>query len=43
MRKNIKTTEVLFPMTVLMVATYNEYGSIDLMNTAWVTMLKRDI
>lgn len=26
MRKNIKTTEAIFPMPVLMVATYNEDG-----------------
>ena len=24
MRKNIKTTEAIFPMPVLMIATYNE-------------------
>lgn len=24
MRKKIKTTEAIFPMTVLMIATYNE-------------------
>ena len=29
MRKNIKTTEGIFPMPVLMVATYNEDGSLD--------------
>ena len=39
MRKNIKTTEAIFPMPVLMVTTYNEYGSIDVMNVAWGTML----
>ncbi len=42
MRKNIKTTEAIFPMPVLMVATYNEDGSIDVMNAAWGTMLERD-
>ena len=42
MRKNIKTTEGIFPMPVLMVATYNEDGSIDVMNAAWGTMLNRD-
>ena len=42
MRKNIKTTEAIFPMPVLMVATYNEDGSIDVMNAAWGTMLSRD-
>ena len=42
MRKNIKTTEAIFPMPVLMIATYNEDGSIDVMNAAWGTMLSRD-
>lgn len=34
MRKNIKTTEGIFPMPVLMVGTYNEDGSVDVMNAA---------
>lgn len=42
MRKNIKNTEAIFPMPVLMVATYNEDGSIDVMNAAWGTMLSRN-
>ena len=42
MRKNIKTTEAIFPMPVLMIATYNEDGSIDVMNAAWGTMLSRN-
>lgn len=42
MRKSIKTTEAIFPMPVLMVATYNEDGTIDVMNAAWGTMLDRD-
>lgn len=42
MRKNIKTTEAIFPMPVLLVATYNEDGTIDVMNAAWGTMLSRD-
>ncbi|MCD8153428.1 MAG: flavin reductase [Clostridiales bacterium] len=42
MRKNIKTTEAIFPMPVLMIATYNEDGSVDDMNAAWGTMLERD-
>lgn len=40
--KNIKTTEAIFPMPVLMVATYNEDGSVDVMNAAWGTMLSRN-
>ena len=42
MRKNIKTTEGIFPMPVLMVATSNEDGSVDVMNAAWGTMFERD-
>ena len=43
MRKNIKTTEAIFPMPVLLIATYNEDGTIDVMNAAWGTMLDRDM
>ncbi|MCD8214457.1 MAG: flavin reductase family protein [Clostridiales bacterium] len=42
MRTDIKTTEAIFPMPVLMVATYNEDGTVDVMNAAWGTMLERD-
>lgn len=42
MKKNIKTTEAIFPMPVLMIATYNEDGSVDVMNAACGTMLERD-
>ena len=42
MRKQIKTTEAIFPMPVLMIATYNEDGTIDVMNAAWGMMLERD-
>ncbi len=42
MRRDIKTTEAIFPMPVLMIATYNDDGSIDVMNAAWGTMLERD-
>ena len=42
MRKNIKTTEAIFPMPVLMIATYNENGSVNVMNAAWGTMFERD-
>lgn len=42
MRKNIQTTEAIFPMPVLMIATYNEDGSVDVMNAAWGTMLDRN-
>lgn len=42
MRKILKQTEGIFPMPVLMVATYNEDGSINVMNAAWGTMQARD-
>ena len=43
MRKNIKTTEAIFPMPVLMVATYDENNKVDVMNAAWGMMLDRDV
>lgn len=42
MRKKIKTTSAIFPMPVLMVATYNEDGTVDVMNAAWGMMLEHD-
>lgn len=42
MRHNLKITEGIFPMPVLMVATYNEDGSVNAMNAAWGTMQERD-
>lgn len=42
MRKDIKQTESIFPMPVLMVATYNEDGSVNVMNAAWGTMQARN-
>ena len=42
MKKTIKTTEAIFPMPVLMIATYNEDGTVNVMNAAWGTMLERD-
>lgn len=35
MKKEIKTVPALFPMPVILIATYNEDGSIDVMNAAW--------
>lgn len=43
MRTNLKITEGIFPMPVLMIATYNEDGSVNVMNAAWGTMLERHI
>ena len=42
MRAKLKITEGIFPMPVLMVATYNEDGSVNVMNAAWGTMQERD-
>ena len=42
MRKTLNLTEGIFPMPVLMVATYNEDGSVNVMNAAWGTMQERD-
>ena len=42
MRVNLKQTEGIFPMPVLMVATYNEDGSVNVMNAAGGTMQDRD-
>lgn len=38
MRKKLKITEGIFPMPVLMVATYNDDESVNVMNAAWGTM-----
>ena len=43
MRERIKITEGIFPMPVLMIATYNEDGSVNVMNAAWGTMQERNI
>lgn len=42
MRKKLNITEGIFPMPVLMVATYNEDGSVNVMNAAWGTMQARN-
>lgn len=42
MRTKLKSTEGIFPMPVLMVATYNDDGSVNVMNAAWGMMQERD-
>lgn len=42
MRTKLPLTEGIFPMPVLMIATYNEDGSVNVMNAAWGTMQERD-
>ena len=43
MRKNIETTAAIFPMPVLMIGTYNEDESVDVMNAAWGMMIDHNI
>ena len=43
MKTQIKTTEAIFPMPVLLISTFNDDGSVDVMNAAWGTMLDRDM
>ena len=38
MRVKLNHTEGIFPMPVLMIATYNDDGSVNVMNAAWGTM-----
>ena len=42
MRTKLNITEGIFPMPVLMVTTYNEDDSVNVMNAAWGTMQERD-
>ena len=42
MKKQIKTSGPIFPMPVLLISTFNEDGSVDVMNAAWGTMLDLD-
>lgn len=43
MRTKLNITEGIFPMPVLMVATYNEDGTVNVMNAAWGTMQARNM
>lgn len=43
MRTKLAITEGIFPMPVLMVATYNDDGSVNVMNAAWGTMQQSDV
>ena len=42
MRKNIKAKTALFPMPVLMIGTFNEDDTVDVMNAAWGMMVDYD-
>lgn len=43
MRTKLNTAGGIFPMPVLMIATYNEDGSVNVMNAAWGTMVEGDV
>lgn len=43
MRTRLNVTEGIFPMPVLMVATYNDDGTVNVMNAAWGTMQDRNV
>ena len=38
MRVKVNNSDGIFPMPVLMIATYNEDGSVNVMNAAWGSM-----
>ena len=42
MRKKLNITEGIFFFLVLMIATYNEDNSVNVMNAAWGTMQSRN-
>lgn len=42
MRKNMGVCAGIFPMPVLLISTYNEDGTTDIMNAAWGMMLDMD-
>ena len=43
MRTRLNITEGIFPMPVLMIATYNGDGNVNVMNAAWGTMQERNM
>ena len=43
MKKEIGVQPALYPMPVLMIATYNEDGTVDVMNMAWGGICVRDM
>ncbi|MBR4462422.1 MAG: flavin reductase [Erysipelotrichaceae bacterium] len=43
MKQEIKTKSAIFPMPVLLIATFNEDDTVNVMNAAWGTMLDHDI
>ena len=43
MKQEIKTKSAIFPMPVLLIATFNDDGTVNVMNAAWGTMLDHDV
>lgn len=43
MKKNLKPKNILFPMPVIVISTYNEDSTVDAMTAAWVTMEDNDV
>ncbi len=43
MKKQIKAKGAIFPMPVLLISTFNEDGTVDVMNAAWGTMVDREL
>lgn len=43
MKKDLGVKPFLFPMPVALIATYNENGSVDVMNMAWGTLVDNDM
>lgn len=43
MKKAIKTTNAIFPMPVLLIATYNDDNTVNVMNAAWGMMLETNL
>lgn len=43
MKQKINTTEAIFPMPVLLISTFNDDGTVDVMNAAWGTMVERNV
>ena len=42
MRKNLGVQTAVFPMPVLMIAAYDENGTVNVMNAAWATVCDMD-
>ncbi len=43
MKKEIQNKQAIFPMPVLLISTFNDDGSVDVMNAAWGCMFDTDV